>query len=75
MPVKKLPRITPYVVRLPCESHGMSRKLARPKRFELLTPRFVVWGLYLIIPRVRYSPDAIFLIWFVLNDPTDAGTA
>ena len=48
MPVKKLPRITPYVVRLPCESHGMSRKLARPKRFELLTPRFVVWGLYLI---------------------------
>ena len=24
--------------------------LARPKRFELLTPRFVVWGLHLIIP-------------------------
>src|SRR5438270_6865626 len=27
---------------IPCDSHGMSRKLARPKRFELLTPRFVV---------------------------------
>src|ERR1019366_5706095 len=31
------------VVRMPCESHGMSLKMARPKRFELLTPRFVVW--------------------------------
>jgi hypothetical protein len=24
---------------MPCDSHGISRKLARPKRFELLTPR------------------------------------
>src|ERR1035437_11080178 len=29
---------------MPCDSHGMSRKLARPERFELPTPRFVVWG-------------------------------
>ncbi len=29
---------------MPCESHGKSKKLARPKRFELLTPRFVVWS-------------------------------
>ncbi len=28
---------------MPGDSHGMSRKLARPERFELLTPRFVVW--------------------------------
>ena len=26
---------------MPCDSHGMCRKLARPKRFELLTSRFV----------------------------------
>ena len=30
-------------VGLPCETHGKLEKLARPKRFELLTPRFVVW--------------------------------
>src|SRR6201985_1106371 len=28
---------------MPCESHGNCMNLARPKRFELLTPRFVVW--------------------------------
>ena len=28
---------------MPCDSHGMSQKLARPERFELPTPRFVVW--------------------------------
>src|ERR1700726_1793829 len=28
---------------MPCEPHGNCQKLARPKRFELLTPRFVVW--------------------------------
>ena len=28
---------------MPCDSHGKCQKLARPKRFELLTPRFVVW--------------------------------
>ncbi len=28
---------------MPCDSHGMSRKLARPKRSELMTPRFAVW--------------------------------
>jgi hypothetical protein len=27
----------------PCEARGKRKKLARPKRFELLTPRFVVW--------------------------------
>src|ERR1019366_10806447 len=27
---------------MPCDSHGMSHKLARPERFELPTPRFVV---------------------------------
>jgi len=27
---------------MPCDSHGISRKLARPERFELPTPRFVV---------------------------------
>ena len=55
MPVKKLPRITPYVVRLPCESHGMSRKLARPNGFEPLTPRFVVllWTIEIIELRYR----------------------
>jgi hypothetical protein len=37
---------------MPCDSHGMSQKLARPKRFELLTPRFVVWSCGLLI-----SPD------------------
>ena len=30
---------------MPCDSHGISRKLARPERFELPTPRFVVWCL------------------------------
>ncbi len=33
----------PLAVRLPCNSHGNAMKLARPKRFELLTPKFVVW--------------------------------
>src|SRR6202521_2011608 len=28
---------------MPCDSHGMSRKLARPEGFEPPTPRFVVW--------------------------------
>ena len=27
---------------MPCDSHGRSHKLARPQRFELPTPRFVV---------------------------------
>ena len=31
-----------FSVRLPCDSYGKCQKLARPKRFELLTPRFVV---------------------------------
>src|SRR5216683_1758657 len=30
-------------VRMPCDSHGMSHKLARPEGFEPPTPRFVVW--------------------------------
>src|ERR1700674_2630899 len=29
---------------MPCDSHGMSRKLARPEGFEPSTPRFVGWG-------------------------------
>jgi hypothetical protein len=29
---------------------NFQEEMARPKRFELLTPRFVVWGLHLIIP-------------------------
>ena len=28
---------------MPCDSHGMSHKLARPEGFEPPTPRFVVW--------------------------------
>ena len=41
------PRLFPIsrvrgAVRMPCDSHGMSHKLAHPEGFELLTPRFVV---------------------------------
>ena len=42
-----------WVVRLPCESHGIFLKMARPKRLELLTPRFVVWGSTIEIIEVR----------------------
>jgi len=28
---------------MPCESHGKCKNRARQKRFELLTPRSVVW--------------------------------
>ena len=34
---------------MPCDSHGTSHKLARPERFELLTPKFVECGSALIL--------------------------
>ena len=36
------PPWVPCAVRLPCELHGTTMKMARPERFELPTPKFVV---------------------------------
>ena len=44
---------------MPCDSHGMSRKLARPNGFEPLTPKFVAMGETIEIIEVRYRKQYI----------------